>query len=460
MKKFLYVLIVLIVLSAALKWFLYFSFRVNYYEVLMILFIFFFFLSNYNVWSFKLKQELKTYIQFLWGWFFLAGLSGFGVIIYPQGVGAYSFYLKGLLQLFVHTCFFTFFVFYLSSISSNKRNRLVSWLLAGIVISSIYGFAQLIIIKQYGIDIDERIARYLGMSLADGEYLNLTRYAYGYLYRLNGITGDPSVHAAYTIMALPLLLLCYIRKRNIGFLIGLLIVFISLVLSMSGSGLVGSVFSVSTLLVLGILRKRHLKIRYMALVLGLVVILLLLYSSFEEHIAYFANVRFDPQGTIATHLDIAIKSLHIGLKYPLGVGYNNFSIAYEDQYGISGYNPHNTWLGYFVQMGLIGLLYQIMFTLFIIRQCFKKKTLLSQAFISSVIGICIASLGYQVLDMFYVRLFITLFFTVVILEEGHIKSIGVKMANNANINKEEFQFRLKQDTKISGYFKKDLPHQV
>lgn len=33
-----------------------------------------------------------------------------------------------------------------------------------------------------------------------------------------------------------------------------------------------------------------------------------------------------------------------------------------------------------------------------------KKTLLSYDFTASVIGICIAGLGYQVLDMFFVRL--------------------------------------------------------
>ena len=414
MKKFLYILVILIALSAALKWFLYFSFRINYYEGLIILFICFFFLSNYNVWSFKLKQELKTYILFLWGWVLLAALSGSTILFYPQGVNAYSFYLKGLLQLFVHTCFFTFFIFYLSSISSDKRNRLVSWFLTGVVISSIYGFAQLILKIQYGIDIDENIARYLGMNFADGEYLNFNRYAYGYLYRLNGITGDPSVHAAYTIMVLPLFLLSYITNSNVKYLILLLIVFVSLVLTMSGSGLVGFVFSILALLVL---RLRHIKISQLALVLFLFVILVFLYSSYEEHIRYYSQVRFNPQGTIADHLNIALKSLDIGLKYPLGVGYNNFSIAYENQYGISGYNPHNSWLGYFVQTGFIGVLYQIIFGFFIISKCFRKKTLLSQAFIPSFIGICIASLGYQVFDMFYARLFIALFFTVVMLEE-------------------------------------------
>lgn len=423
MRRILYVLVILIVLSATLKWFLYFSFKVNFYEVLMILFIAFFSLRNYNIWSFKLKQELKAYILFLWGWFFLAGLSGFGVIVYPQGADAYSFYLKGLLQLFVHTCFFTFFIFYLSSINSDKRNRLVSWFLAAVVISSIYGFAQLFLIKRYGIDIDKNIARFIGMRLANGEYLNFSRYAYGYLYRINGITSDPSVHAVYTIMALPLFLLRYITKSRVKYLILILILLVSLVLTMSGSASVGFLFSLLALLVL---RLRNIKISQLTLLLFLSIILISLYSSYEENFQYYARIRFDPHGTIATHMDIAINSLEIGIKYPLGVGYNNFSIAYENQYSISGYNPHNSWLGYFVQTGFIGVSYQIIFGFFIISKCFRKKTLLSQAFISSFIGIGIASLGYEVFEMFYVRLFIALFFTVVMLEESHKKPIAVK----------------------------------
>ena len=53
-----------------------------------------------------------------------------------------------------------------------------------------------------------------------------------------------------------------------------------------------------------------------------------------------------------------------------------------------------------------------------IINCLKKKTILSRAFIASYVGICIASLGYQVLDMFFAQLFTTLFFAVISLDQS------------------------------------------
>lgn len=415
--KITYILVILIVLSSALKWCLYFPFRIQYYEILMILFVCFFFLSNHNAKSFILKKELKTYILFLWGWFFLAVLSGGSIIINPQGADAYSFYLKGLVQLFSHTCFFTFFIFYLGSIDSEKRQKLLYWFLAGVVISSMYGFIQIILINR-GIDIDENISRHIGMKLADSEYINFKVYAYGYLYRLNGTASDPNVHAAYTITGLPLFLLIYITNRNIKSLFLFLIVFVSLVMSMSISGLAGFAFSILALLVL---RLRHIKVSQLMLVLFLFIILVFLYSSYEESIIYYLRVKFDTQGTIRSHIDIAINSLKIGLKYPFGVGLNNFSIAYENQYSISNYNPHNSWIAYLVQLGFIGLLYQIIFKLFIISRFFnKKKTLVSYAFTASFIGICIAGIGYQVLDMFFAQLYITIGFSLMIMDDHFV----------------------------------------
>jgi len=420
MKKILYGLLVLIALLSALKWFVYYSFRINYYEILIVIFVGFYLISNYykTTVDFGLRKELKAYLLFIWGWFFLAILSGGNILFYPQGAEAYSFYLKGLLQLFVYFVFFTFLIFYLCSISPKKRQTLLNWFLVGVVISSIFGFTQLVLIIRYGIDIDENVSRLLSMSNNTGGFINFARYTYGNFYRLNGITGDPNVHASYSLTALPLFLFMYLENKSIKHLILFLIVFISLILSMSVSGLVGFAFS---FLILVILCMRYIKFSYFILFSFLFIILLLFYLPYNEQVGYFLKVKTSPEGTGKSHFDIAVNSLKIGMKYPLGVGYNNFSIAYENQYGISGYNPHNTWIGYFVQMGFIGFLYQVIFSIFIIIKCFKKKTVLSQVFIASFVGICIASFGYQVLDMFFVQLFITMFFTLIMLGQDKNK---------------------------------------
>lgn len=446
MKNITFILIILIAISAALKWYLYFFLiRVNFYEILIILFICSFFLYNYKKKSFKLKKELKTYILFIWGWLFLSILSGSTILFYPQSDDSYSFYLKGLFQLFVYTCFFTFLIIYISSISSDKRRKLTSWFLVGVVFSSVYGISQLILIMQYGIDIDENISKFLGITQRNDEYVNFARMAYGYLFRITGITSDPSVHGAYTITAIPLFLLGFIYKKKFVHFALFFIVFTSLILSMSGSGFVGFIFSILSLLIISTLHIRNLKLSYLLPMFLLFIIVIFLYLIFKDHIVQYAKIKFDPNGTVGDHINIAVMSLELGLKYPLGVGLNNISIAYNNQYGISGYNPHNAWIGWFVEIGFVGLFYRIVFSFYIIVKCLKRKSILSQAFFASFIGISIAGLGYQTLNMFYLQLFITLFFSVIMLEESHKKDISAKIVNGI---------------KTFDYFNMNMPYRV
>lgn len=419
-------------------------FRVNYFEILIIAFIFTIFINNYNEnLKYKIKNELKLYILLIWGWFFLSVFSGLGIIFYPQGPYAYSFYYKYLLQLFIHSFFFTYFIIYLSSITAKKRNMLIVYFVAMVVLSSFYGILQLFLKLKFGIDIDENISKFLGHELASGEYIDFERYAYGYLSRINGLTGDPSVHAAYTIMAIPFLLLRFITSNNKYFLylIFLIVIFVSLVLTMSGSGSVG--FVISMVLIL-LLRLRICKLKYRHIMTFIIIVgfLFSFYKYFQEDFLYYLPKRFDPQGSIRSHLNIAEKSINIGLKYPLGVGANNFSIAYENQYGIVGYNPHNNWIGYFVENGFLGLFYKIIFSVFIIISCLKRKTYLSSAFIASYIGMCVAALGYQTLNLFGLQLYVALFFSCVMLEQNQkiLTRYNVKNLNGNFLNLVEHRF--------------------
>jgi hypothetical protein len=118
MKKVINISILLIAFTSALKWFIAIPFRIQYYDIFIILFILFFsFYFIMNQPKIILKKELKIFILFLLGWLILAILSGSSIIFYGKKSDAYSFYAKGLIQLAVYTIFFILFMVYLSDIS-------------------------------------------------------------------------------------------------------------------------------------------------------------------------------------------------------------------------------------------------------------------------------------------------------------------------------------------------------
>jgi hypothetical protein len=120
---------------------------------------------------------------------------------------------------------------------------------------------------------------------------------------------------------------------------------------------------------------------------------------------------------MASHLQIAYNALQIVKDYPLGIGFNDFSIAYEMVYGQKGYGTHNAWLTYLVEIGPLGLAFQLFISFFIIRYCFRHRTPLSIAFVSSYIGVCFASLGYELKSTFSFQFYTVVLFSFVCLEQ-------------------------------------------
>jgi hypothetical protein len=418
MTSFLYNIANIIVIASPLKWYLSGSIRFHYYEILIIVFVVIFSIHKYNLKKkhIKLPLELNRFIYFNIGWVAIAAISGFPVLLYSLSPNAVPFFFKGFIQQLTYSIYFIVLVNFLYGLSHHRMRKILNTFFMIVVVSSIYSFLQIYLIKYHSIDIDENVAKYLGMKLRSGEYLNFKGLAYGYLFRVNGLTSDPSSQGALIITAIPYFLYCWLTKRELIKLLLFFILLISLVLTMSGSASVG-LFSALIFLFL-IPKNKHFNLRVSDIIafVSFVVIVYLMYSLFENDINYYAQIRYDPNGSVGEHIQIAYNSLKIASKYPFGVGFNNFSIVYEVEYGISGYNPHNVWLSWLVSTGVIGLVYQLMFKLYLIISVLKHKTTISIAFVASVVGVSVAGLGYEVLDSFMINLFFTIFYTVIIAD--------------------------------------------
>ena len=131
-----------------------------------------------------------------------------------------------------------------------------------------------------------------------------------------------------------------------------------------------------------------------------------------------------------THIDFSRLALFRGAielfaQNPvLGVGANNYSVArfsLPNEY-FHDANVHNSWLTILVELGIVGLLFKISFFAYIIYAASRRKSLLSRAFICTIIGLSVGALFNQVFDLFYFNFYIVLVFAMVVLDDVPILS--------------------------------------
>lgn len=414
LKTLLFILTILIAYSANLKWFILAAgIRINYFEILIIVFLMVFCLSR--TCRGNLSSSLRTFIYLHWGIFGISVMSGISIILYFSQLVSYGFFFKGLLQLFVYTMFFTALVLYLCSISKSQRRVIIFNMVAIVIFSAIYAIAQLTLMLDFGIDIDKLLATTL-FSFGDID-TSLTRFAYGDSFRICGISSEPATFGTTIITVVPLLFGYIFYERKHYLIIPLILLFLTLVASMSISTSLGLICALFLWVVLS---YRHIRLHPLHLIVVFIFMgsVTLLYLSYKDEIAIFSAVRFSTGGTMSYHLEIALKVLQLVYdNLLLGLGYNNFSIAYEATYNGIGYNTHCSWLTYLVETGFIGLVFQFITSFFILRVCLKKRTLLSIAFAASYVGVCIAAIGYEVKAQFSFQFYTVVLFTIICVDE-------------------------------------------
>jgi hypothetical protein len=415
MRRILFFLLVLIIFTAAIKWYIPLEIRFNYYEVAMITFVALY--QGYGRATHPLSARLKVYNHFLIGWCVLSAVSIIGVLVYPHGEMGILFFLKGLLQLIVTTAFFCVLVKYLNNTTSEENFRLLKFSAIAVLLSSIYGISQLVLIIYFNFDIDEYVTSNVFQMIS--KEVTVERYAFGKAFRINGFTGDPSQQGVYVLMGLPLMCYYAFHDMKYQYIFWSLIALLSLIFTMSGSSGVGLVIAMLFFVLTNI---RKLGSKFFSGLAILAISAVILYVNLEEEILMFTSVKFSSEGTMSDHLKLAFNVIEIFLDHPLGLGYNNFSIVYEFLYHEKNFNTHNSWLTYLAEVGLFGLAYQIAFSLYIVITCFRIKEPLVTAFLVSYVGVCVAAIGYEVKNQFYFNLFTTLFFAILVIEAERKKN--------------------------------------
>ena len=390
--------------------------RVFIFDLLSIVFVFWILVYYSLGWkTVPLRKELKYFILFQWLYLFIAGISGLNIIASSAGQEAFSQYYKSILSGLSHTLFFTLFVLYLSNVGSSTRNTVLKFYIAGVICSCLYGMLQMGLWKSYGIDISsyiwDQISYNTEMSIDDAPSWAVMGIARG--------IGFPGVGAAatYVVTILPMLLLSASLKRKSKDIVLVIIAVLGLLGTMSRTGLLS--FGVAVLFLIILERRRLFSFMRAAFMIS-VPLGYLAYVWWEyvsEILKYRTHIDF-------SRLELFQGAIHLFYQNPLiGVGANNYSVA---RFSLpSGFlhttNIHNSWLTILVELGLIGLLFKIAFFVFIIYVAFRRRSVLSRAFICTIIGLSVGALFNQVFDLFYFNFYIVLVFAMVVLDDVPIR---------------------------------------
>jgi len=355
----------------------------------------------------KVPRPLFVFLCFKWGFFSLAVFSASNLIL-PSASYSLAQFWKGITSLLADTSVLSIAMLLLVTMTAGERHKILRVLLGAVILSSLYGLVQLVAMLLAGFDIDAAIAARLPIFSGIGP--GLSRYAVGTFYRFTGLTGDPNVQASFMIALLSYGFVSWLYSRSwrAAFLLGS--VSVMMILTMSNSGIIGLIVSltVASLLFAKRIRLEHL------LMAGIIMLLLspLVFTYFDA-IIHFVGNRTNLDGSIASHLQIALQALRMWWQQTSGCGYNNFSVSFGLMYPEStGMNPHNNFISVLCELGMPGLIMLLTTLGYAIAQAFLRRNASGNYFICWCLGATIAACGYQTLELFYNQLFLVVVFCI------------------------------------------------
>ena len=444
-------LVYLSVMSSIMgAWQITYGLNFHAYEIFSILFIVSFILMGIinTKGIFLIDRTIKQYALFYVVWFVVKILSYIGLIHYYLGSipqAPISQYLKGVLHHLFVLILFCCLGILISMITRKDRHR-IAWAFVSIALAScLYQFISVYLLVSHQIDLDSILWPAISINLPE-DILFLSDFRIGdpsiavSLFRSGGLCINSNTFAAVLICVIPFLLLYAIRNTHKIVILFCLIAMVSLVMTMSRSGLLGTAAALLALFVLehGIIIRR-----FKLPILLISSILLTCAVVFRDYIAVF-YLRGSGQFFTSSGREVLNEfSQETVTKYPFGIGFNNAPVVL-DQNGIAlitGPDLHNAWLNIFVEQGVTGLIFFISFSIFIMVSSGSRSDMFSRSLFCSYVGLTINGFVNNDIMIFPIQLFITLFFFTGALEYRDISLKSSKSIQNDFVFKDGLAYK-------------------
>ncbi len=285
--------------------------------------------------------------------FLIVYLAGFYNLETHQGLQQYT---KGMVKFVIHFLFLAAAVAWLYRRGAAYYWWALAWYFAGITANSVYGVLQLVA-AWAGFNLD---AAFVQPLTGGASKINIYGAVAGSsVFRVNALSGDPNHLGIMLIVPLLILAPLYLRlepghrlRGRIGGLIAFLLV-VELA-TLSRSGLLGLGLGA---LILLIPYRHYLRTKLvlypLAGVLGVVAAFVIVRW---HYVVVVVRSRVQTGGNSTNvHLQVYDYIPDILRSLPwFGLGYNNFSVFYEQVTGKTNWGPHSFYAQLLIETGLVG----------------------------------------------------------------------------------------------------------
>ena len=355
-------------------------------------------------------------------------LSIFGALSAASQSYAYvTQFSKGMLfEIFSYVLLISS-ILHLNSMDYESRNRIMNSFLIIVLFACFYYFIQLTYLVLFRVDIDQIIWPLISYNVDMEISTALTSGVIGdeqiTWYRSGGFLGNPNAFSSVLIIALSFMWSSYIKYKSKLYLIGLFIISLSLLMTLSRSGLLG--FFILFVIISAIYIKRHvLNVFKLALLLASIILIVLLL--FSDEVYTFISFRFSEVGLssiIGPRVDLFLAGVQSISESPIiGYGYNNSPLVLDnyDVVSIVGRDFHSYFITKLVELGLFGFIVHIIFLTYLVLQL-NHKDLFNFSAIAALIALLFMNVFNNTLSNMYTYFFIYLLYAVSIINLKDIK---------------------------------------
>ena len=411
-------------------WQIHIGIMISVYQVFGLIFISFFLLNELHKDNrIYLPSIAKNLIYFILLAFSIKAFSFFTALNMSLTNFEYlEQFGKGILFSLFNTVLIITIILYLNSIDKNSINKIINLLMIIALLACFYQFTQLTLLLFYKIDLDKIIWPFISFNypedaktISDGILGTSTNN----FFRSGSFFGNPNTFAGFLIVSMSLFISSFLKKKEFIFFLGFFIILISLMLTISRSGLLGLIIFLTLFFIVNFL---HLLSKYKLFLVMIFFCSFFILFYYAEDLFYWTLKRTDFSNNLlgprALSYSAAIDMIS---RYPLlGVGYNNSPILF-DEYTIStliGRDIHNYYLENFVNLGIIGGL--IVFSPFMYMILFLKKRGLASGSVISLISIMVMSLLTNFLDQTFISMYIFILFIIGVIQHNNSRTSRLK----------------------------------
>lgn len=405
------------------------------HDIFGVLFIFCYFpflITKGN--RFTLNRPVKTFLMFYVGFFFIEVFSSVGLFYFSMETTIdftlmFDQFLKGIIYQPYMLILFFCIAHFLSQKPHEDNRKVALAFVCTIIASCVYQFVSLFLMINYKIAIDEIIWPAISYNHFVPDSTFMAKRALGYsidgglvsMYRMGGFALNSNSLGAQILCVIPFLLLNVIHKRNKTYILLSLMAICSLILTMSRSALLG--LAISCLCLIFIERAKIIKLLNPS-------VLLVIFSVTAISVLFWDHLWFFYRGQNCFELsdrgDLFDLAWRTFIDNPLGIGCNNSSNLARQ--GITGLpDLHSFWLIKLVETGFIGFIYYLIFSFFILHNCYKRSNIFSKSLFCSYLGVMTACIFNNNLATFPGQFFVFLFFCTAMLESQNRKKLSERI---------------------------------